>query len=65
MQPLCYLHKERMGKGHCSLSVDLRGQVTWVRLLQIQYGIVPMQLNGGCGLIAKPLECTPGSQTQE
>ena len=21
--------------------------------------------NGGCGLIAKPLECTPGSQIQE
>ena len=60
---MLFTHEERMGKEHSSLTmcaVDLR-----VCLAPSNSVWCCTYANGGCGLIPKPLECTPGSHIQE
>ena len=60
-------HKERTGKGHCSLIVYTCGFERASVLDEAPSNLVwcCTYANGGCGLIANPLECTPGSQIPE
>ena len=61
------LHEERMGKRHYSLTVYTCGFERASDLGEAPSNSVYCctNANGDCGLIAKPLECTPGSQIHE